>query len=252
MMNLSFKTLAIHVCLLLPMLAYSAPQHNLPAQLMYQGKPIDPLCLFNLESTKAVVDLRRCGLDSKAGYVISGKNKQLISQGFMGYDYGGKINDSANLSGYSYYKSLGTVGHSVIVQTINNSGGTGSFSFLNLIKRDGNTLKLSVINGGDRCNGGLVDVKRVGTGTSDRIIYKIHLTPYDFFTRTHDNPHHLKAYEDLSACAVCCAATAVYQRHIGADFADEKLLYVDVSDYLKNIIHSQLPQTDQGCFDTLL
>jgi hypothetical protein len=241
-MSLSFRTFAIQVFILLPMIAYATPQNTLPAQLMYLGKAIDPLCLFDLESAKSVVDLSHCGLNLKTQYKILGKNNTLMSKGFIGYDYGLKTNDSTHLSGYSYYKSLGTVGRFAIVQTINNSGGTGVFSFLNLIQRDGDSINVSVIKGGDRCNGGVVNSTRKGTSTNERLVYSVNLTPYDFLTLTHDNPHHLKAYKDLSACAACCAAHAVYQRSVGVNFSNEKLLYIDVSHYLQNITPTKTTQ----------
>ena len=92
----------------------------------------------------------------------------------------------------------------------------------------------------------------MGKGHDERLVYGVQLTAYDFLTLANDNPHHLKAYDDLSSCAVCCAATAVYQRIIGADFAHEKLLYVDASLYLQNIGHSSSTQLFQPCFDKLL
>ena len=156
------------------------------------------------------------------------------------------------LQGYSYYKSFGKVGPSAIVQTINNAGGTGSFSFLNVVRRDGNTLKLSVLNGGDRCNGALIAVKRVGKGQHERLVYSVQLTAYDYLTLANDNPHHIKAYDDLAACAVCCAGRAVYERSIGPDFANEKLLYVDASLYLKDITTASSNSRYQACFNNVL
>ena len=222
-------------------------------ELMYQGKPIDSLCLFETEDTNGRADLRKCGLDSKKGRRISGHNQQLMSKGFVGYNYGWKINGSENTRGNSYYKEFGTVGRYVIVQMLNNSGGSGVFSSLSLVKRDGDVIKISNLEGGDRCNGGLANVQRVGDGANQRLVYSVNLTAYDFLTLSNDNPHHLKAYDDLAACAVCCAATAGYQRDIGpTELAHETLLYVDSGVYSKGAGHSASEPKYQACFDKLL
>ena len=251
-MSRLFNVVFFSAFFLSSLVAFATPVTNLPDELMYQGKPIDPLCLFEIEDTKAVVDLSKCGLNSTKGKKISNEKNQLISKGFLGYDYQLSIDGIKSMSGYSYYKAFGKVGRSVIVQTINNTGGTGSFSFLNLVRRDGNVIKISVLDGGDRCNGSLVDLKRTRQGASEQLVYKVQLTPYDLLLLAKDNPHHLKAYNDLSACAVCCIGTAIYQRNIGSDFKHEKLLYVDVSLYLKNVGQTPSTQKYQACFDKLL
>jgi len=251
-MRVIFSSIFIHVFLLYPLLAFATSDPSLPDALMYRGKPLDPLCLFQIEDTKGVVKLNQCGLSSDKKPMILGKNNQLISKGFFGYDYSLKLNDAKSISGYSYYKALGNVGHSAIVQTINNSGGTGTFSFLNLVKRYGNTLKISVLNGGDRCNGGLVDMRREGKGASEHLVYSVRLTAFDFLPLANDNPYKVNAYDDLASCAICCAGVAVFQRHIGTNFKHEKLLYVDVSDHVNDLDHSASQPKYQGCFDKLL
>lgn len=243
----------IYLCVLFPMIAWAKTAEKVPSELMYNGKPIDPICLFEIENAKAKVDLSKCGLNLKKGYQVADQNKKLIAEGFVGYNYTWKLNNAMDMGGYSYYKVLGYVGHAVLVQTINKTGGTGSFSFLSLVKREGDDfIKVTVLNGGDRCNGSLVDAKRVGKGANERVVYSVSITPYDFLTLSDDNPYSVKAYDDLSACAVCCAGKAVYERSIGKNFANEKLLYVDVSTYLQNIGHSQASQPDQICFDKVL
>lgn len=225
---------------------------NLPNEFIYNGKSIDPLCLFDFQTAKEIIDLNKCGLNTEAGARIEGKNKKLTSEGFIGYDYSQKLDTSMRVQGYSYYKTFGTVGSSVIVQTINNGGGNGSLSFLNTVERNGNTLKLSVLNGGDRCNGSLADIKRVGNGAKARLIYSVQLTGYDYLLLAKDNPHHVKPYDDLAACAACCAGQAVYERKIGPNFAKEKLLYVDASLYLKDIENATSNSRYQACFNKVL
>lgn len=250
--RLIVKGFFFHLFLVLPLLVFATPQQRLPDELMYLGKPIDPICLLQVEGMKGRVDLSQCGLDLKKGYRISGSSQRLLAKGFIGYNYNSQLNDEVKMGGYSYYKAFGKVGRSVIVQTLNNSGGTGSFSSLNLIKREGNFIRISVLNEGDRCNGSLVDVKREGQGRQQRLVYGVQLTAYDFLILAHDNPHHLKAYDELSSCAVCCAGTAVFQRPIGAEFDQEKLLYIKMPDDSKNIGQPSAPPTYQACFDKLI
>lgn len=224
-----------------------------PNELLYKSKPVDPLCFFQLNKAQAVVDLKKCGIHFfKGTHLVQEENKKLIAEGFVGYNYSWKLNDVADMGGYSFYKVFGKTGHSLILQTINNGGGTGSFSSLALVQRNGDKLSVSLLNGGDRSNGALVDVKRVSKKGREYLIYSVNLTAYDYLTLANDNPHHLKAYDDLSSCAVCCAGRAVYQREIGLKFKTEKLLYVDASDYLKDINKSSPSQPYQACFDKVL
>ena len=74
-----------------------------PHALTYQGKPIDPLCFFELESSSggsSQVNLTQCGLHAEKGRSISGKNEQLIAKGFIGYDYKWHLGDGVEIQGY--------------------------------------------------------------------------------------------------------------------------------------------------------
>ena len=242
-----------HVALLCPLLTLAAPVSNVSNELMYLGKPIDSLCLFETVDTHGRADLRACGLHSQKGRHIVGQVNPLIAKGFVGYNYSFNIKGSPNTQGNSYYKKFGTVGGSVIVQMLNHSGGTGVFSSLSLVKRDGDIIKTTLLDGGDRCNGGLVNMQRVGTGTHQRLVYSVNLTAYDFLTLAKDNPRHLKAYDDLASCAVCCVATAVFQRNIGPNtLTHEKLLYVDANAYPQGAGQPSSSPKYQACFDKLL
>ena len=251
-MKLFFCVAFIQVILLFSTLGCAMPVSKLPNELIYLEKPIDTLCLFETQDTQGRSNLRKCGINSKQGRHILGQNNSLKSMGFIGYNYSWATSGSMNTRGYSYYKEFGTVGHSIVLYTMNNSGGTGNFSSLSLLTRTGNTITISNLNGGDRCNGGVVDVRRVSKGTHQRLIYSVNLTAYDFLILANTNPHKLKPYEDLSACATCCVAKAVFQRSIGPHFMNEKLLYVDSSTSPQS--SGLLPSEPkyQACFDQLL
>lgn len=243
------------LCMLLLYSVYSNAAVKLapvPANMLYKSHPIDPLCLVELESKQGMVDLATCGIQAESGRAIVGENQNLIDQGYIGYDYAMNINKSVHLQGYSYYKLFGQVGDAVIVQTIHHPGGTGDMSALLLVLRDGDKMNVTVLNTGDRCNHGLVDMQRVQTATQDYLVYGQKLTSYDFLTLSHTNPHHLKPYDDLADCAVCCKAVAVYQRNVRGDFHKETLQYVDLSVFPQESILKSQPQTYQTHFDVLM
>ncbi len=180
---------------------------SLFANLMYQGKPIDALCFYNMAEKNLTVSLKTCGISAVPGQAIAGQNKHLVNQGYTGFIYTVKTPGSSYVAhGYSYYKNYGQINGYDVVYAVNNSGGNGEFLNLMLVKQVGDTLQLKTIAGGDRCNGGVSDIKNDGKVFS----YNVNVTPFDFLTLANNNVHQLKAYDDLQACAACCVATANY------------------------------------------
>ncbi|GGI79291.1 hypothetical protein [Legionella impletisoli] len=223
-----------------------------PQILLFNGKPIDPLCFYEAGETHGNVDLSTCGLHSEPGRSITGKNTHLTDKGYFGYDYSWKMEQGASSQGYSYYKPLGMLNQSVIIETLNNSGGTGEFSSLSMVSRNNNQLSINAFQSGDRCNAGINEAKRIENESGDRLVYSINLTPYDFLVLAHDNPHDVKAYDELSACAACCVATAVYERSIGPDFNKEQLLHIQLTVQETNSQEDSFGPKYQACFDNLL
>lgn len=194
------KNIMISIAFMLPV--------SLFADLMYQGKPIDALCFYNMAEKNPTVSLKTCGISESSGQTIAGQNKHLVNQGYTGFTYTVKTPGSSYVAhGYSYYKSYGQINGYDVVYAVNNSGGNGEFSNLMLVKRIGDNLQLKSIAGGDRCNGGVSDIKNDGKVFS----YNVNVTPFDFLMLANNNANHLKAYDDLQACAACCVATANYQ-----------------------------------------
>jgi hypothetical protein len=224
---------------------------QVPHALIYKGKPVDPLCLTDINQTTARVDLSRCGISTDATRSIAQKNQQLIEQGYIGYDFHIKINPSVRLQGYSYYKIWGMNGKAVIVETIYHGGGTGELFTLSLVQRDGDSLNIRVLNAGDRCNHGIANVVRKRDNKGDYLLYNVKLTSYELVALAHDNMQHVKAYDDLEDCAICCKATATFRRDVGANFAHEQLRYVDLAAFPQDKVESSSPQKYQVCFDKL-
>lgn len=252
MMRIFWGVMALQWFLLYPVWGAVTNTNKLPAALLYKEKPIDPLCLVEFNTSIGQMDLDKCGIHAIRGREIAGENQSLISKGYIGYDYTIKINDTVRLHGYSYYKTFGENGSAVIVQTINHGGGTGEVSSLSLVAREGHDIKVTVLNTGDRCNHGLVHVAREQGALGEHLIYTSKLTAYDFLKMADNNPYHLKAFDDLDDCAICCKATAVFERAMGANFTHETLLYINLSAFPQDTINPPAPQKYQACFDTLV
>lgn len=223
-----------------------------PDNLIYKGNLIDPLCFIETSHVSDVINLDQCGLQAEPRRTNVGKNRQLINQGYLGYDYDITVDHAVRLRGYSYYKKVGTIGRATLVQTLYHAGGTGEVSSLRLIKRDGAHLTVTVLHVGDRCNHGLVEVTREQHAPQDRLVYSMKLTSHDFLMLADVNPHHLKAFDDLADCAICCKATAVFERSMGPDFHQETLRTVNLAAFPHEETVDSSPQSYQGCFDTLI
>lgn len=196
--------------------------NNLPTDLLYAGKPIDPLCIYQMESNVLTVALNNCGVQTDSNLKVTGHNNTLIKKGYIGYDY--TWSSHHNLRAASYYKYIGKINNNYILQTLNNSGGTGNFSAIYLVKRQKDMLTVQTIAIGDRCNGGIENA----SVKNQTLTYKMNLTPYDLFDLARNNPHALNAYSDLAACAICCVATATMEREVTNKISEEKLKSIEL------------------------
>lgn len=221
-----------------------AVSSNVPHGLFFLAKPVDPLCFSNLNSRSKVIDLKNCGL-AKEKLVISGENSYLINQGFIGFDWQDP-KASYPSQGESYYKGFNAGGNHYWIYTVNNSGGSGDFTAINAVKvKKAGLLEVSNLMSGDRCNGGIQDVKE----RNHHLFFSVNITAYDFLTLANDNPHHLKAYDDLETCAACCAAKAFYE----VDSAlKPQLNGVDLGAYAIDPAEMASHSRYQACFNTLL
>lgn len=185
-------------------LAYASTVGPLPAELKYLNQPIDSLCFFMSEKVTDSVDLKKCG-SNKNKVTIKPINAELSQKGYLGYNYKEK-SATPGSQGYSYYKVYPAGNNNYWVYSINNSGGTGQFSAISLVERKTeNTLGLTNIAGGDRCNGGIDEVSE----KSNALTYGVNLTAFDLIDLA-DKKTTIKPYDDLAACAVCCVAQSFY------------------------------------------
>lgn len=215
---------------------------KVPADLIYLGKPIDSLCFYNEERT-TLINLNDCGI-KKEKYMATGQDNDLIKNGYIGFNWK-DTNASFSLKGYSYYKFFPASDNSYWVYTMNNGGGSGDFTAINLMQRKNeDTIEVNTIDSGDRCNGGIQDVKKEG----DHLIFSANLTASDFLAIINQNPHHLKAYDDLAACAICCTGKAFYDV---IPNSLPKLNYIDLGT-TNNIEEMPSQGKYQSCFNKLI
>lgn len=240
----------IRIFFFFPTLGLTMPVTEFPPALMVHDKPIDPLCFGEMQ--KETLDINHCGLHAKKRRVLTGRNQTLLSKGFMGYDYQWTIDNTLNTRGYSYYKVIGTLGKSVMVETLNNFGGSGIFTSIDKVVRQGHQLHAVALAGGDRCNGGIHSATIIGQGTERRLVYQVNMTSFAMFNLLKENRNDSKPYDDLADCAICCIGTAVFQRQEVDQLSKEKLLYVDLDRSLQGPGNSSVQSKKQDCFSALL
>lgn len=171
------------------------------------GLNISPLCfeqLFGTDGPKGPIDVTTC--ESKSGY----KNIQTgIEEGRYRslYEFPSEPDMPAE-KGFSSYEFLGDIKAGSVIETYNETGGTGRFSSLILVTLNGNTLTLvDQLAGGDRCNNGLTDAN-VENG---QLAYSTNITPGDFPLLAWGSEKNIKPYEDLEASAMSCFAIATFK-----------------------------------------
>jgi len=221
-------------------LAFSAPSVTIPNELMYRGKPIDSLCFAEIPESN-LIDLRKCGAE-KSNYVVKEGYEKLMNEGFMGYAWLDSDMPSGP-QGSTYYRFYPAGKSAFWIYAINNGGGSGVFtSILQIERRDVNTLAVKLIDGGDRCNGGLENV----SVNNDIMSYSVNLTAFDVIALDNSDIK-LKAYEDLASCAVCCVAKAQYSLN-----ADDKPVFEGIK-FEKYASINEMPEQGslQGCFNKL-
>lgn len=183
-----------------------ADTSSLLSDFMYNGKPIDPLCFNQLEADKSTINLKDCG-SAKDGFEKSSENADLLKKGYYGFNWKEK-DSTSDIEGSSYYKVFDAGNNQYWVYSINNGGGSGTFTYIQLVKRENNdTMSYKAITGGDRCNGGVQDVS-----TQDyQLVYSQNITAFDLIDFGNNNQTKLKAYDDLAACAACCVGAAFFK-----------------------------------------
>lgn len=228
------RVLSFAVCLLISTAAMAAEVPEVPPDLMFDGKPLDPMCFQRWEDREAV-NVRDCAEPD-----ILPEPAEWTDLGWYGYTF--RLKDlpaEAPMRGWASWRYLGATDQGHVVETLYNGGGTGHFSTVETVRRDGDQL-VSVIThaGGDRCNGG-VEAAAVAGG---QVVTASNITPYDLVSLALGEDPPVKAYDDLAACAICCVGTATV---VGDDLAWVTLTPMDSG-------FAGPDQPVQACLDRLL
>ena len=209
--------------------------------LVINGQTVDPMCFIQRSEDEENPSYPTANCDLK-DYIAdpsdSPIDKQFIS---TNYYYVDPEMPEQKFPGFVGYKYLGEYRGLKAVQTLENGGGTGTFTALQLLKpeKDGTLSIKQTLAGGDRCNGGIANAFMDG-GT---LVYDINLTPFDFFTVAESNPKGLKAYDDIDACAICCYG---HLRYVNGK-PDSVSLLPDAIQRIQTVPEEE--QTMQSCFD---
>lgn len=233
--------------LLLPLAAMAnAVPKNIPKEFIFQNHPIDPLCIYEAKDAETLVDLNKCGIAAEHGRKITGHSDKLTKEGFYGYEY--KWPGNTPIAGYSYYKVIGQMNGKYLILSFNNTGGSGDFSGLSTVERKNHSIRVESLIDGDRCNNG---IKTAAIDSNKVLTFSLNITAADYLTLADLNPNHLKAYDDLAACAACCEGVANYQVTNLDQLTKPTLVSVDLG--TDKIVPDKNSQgTYQFCFDQLL
>lgn len=224
------------------------------SDLKFNNKSLDSLCIYEAKPGIPVT-LKHCGLSApnQNRHVIKG-NAYLSNQGYIGYYY--TIDEQSNgaipLQAYSYYRVVGQIGGRQIVQTVNNTGGTGDFTGLYSIDRpDDMHMIVNPIALGDRCNGGVVRAK-IENGT---VQYQQNITGfmlYSLIQKNNPSSPQLTPYTDLEDCAVCCVAKAGYQVVLQkGSVSQSRLMHIELGKALNQLSNNNQGQY-QNCLNKIL
>lgn len=186
----------------------------LPAEMMFHGQPIDPMCFaLPLSDDPALltgtIALDRCRADDIA--VPAAIDWRPDAQGWIGYEYGyrneGEAGAVTGRGAFSKYRYIGQVDGYHVVLTAQSGGGSGIFTALSGFRRVGDTVvRVKDYAAGDRCNGGIPDAVIKDGALS----YQIYLTPPDMLGLA-GLEEKMVPYKDLESSAASCFATAHYK-----------------------------------------
>lgn len=194
-----------------PALIPKAPGAALPATLTFKDAPVNPLCFtqtWEQPAQGAVIDLTAC--ETPAAVRSADQSSYKATPGAHGVAYrpADATVETMPMPAIIEYKYLGDVGTDHAVLLSESGGGTGFFTSLYLLKRDGDRLIIKdTLAGGDRCNNGIT-AAAVNDGA---LSYDVNLTPAALYTLAGGDNTAERPGGPLKDCAVCCYATAHYK-----------------------------------------
>jgi hypothetical protein len=161
-----------------------AAEHTLPPEMLFEGNPIDPTCVYAAFSNKRAsgIEIKNSCEEIKRlqatdeGTAVTQSDLRARPNNTFGYNY-----DLGNgTHGYFFYQYIGKTTEGIVLQTSYGSGGSGSNSDLSVYAREGDTLhKIRHIAGGDRCLGGVIEARIEGA----QLLYSHNVTPLGLYQK---------------------------------------------------------------------
>ncbi len=223
---------------------------SLPAEMLYNKKPIEPACLL--------LDLEDNSPDIRSDYRLTDclpKEASLDTPlpdapdvlGYVGYEFTRSFVSEDGTPGkqtWNYrYKYLGTLRghHANLIEFGNDDGET--YTQIKSFDRVGDKLILAdMIGGGDRCNSGMTDVFVKDGG----LHYGVNITAADFPAFGGDDGDGFEPFADLEATTDSCFGVA---HHVDGEY-ERVTLNPDIFTGVDDPSQVAEPRL-QGCFNTV-
>lgn len=214
----------------------------LPAELMYNGKPIEAICIQEIIYNEGSIDLAKC----KFSHPYMHKSNIKYDSDLIGYQY---IEQGYTMQHdcYSYYSYLGNIDGKIVVYLEENSGGISHFTYILLLDRQRNNLiKSKVFYGpGDRCNGGL----KSAYVKDGKINYITNTTPLDFLRIYQDNIKATSRDADESLSRLVDRSLSCYG---STKFEDDDFKYIKLNSRAEYDSYEDYDRFNaQECFDII-
>lgn len=216
--------------------------------LSYRHKAIEPYCfgMFLIGDSSRFeepVSLATCtdeGHSTYASYLTqeNGRYSQQMK----------RVNSPWPEHMFFNYRLVAGTAENFVVEVHGNTGGSGNFSNVIVVRREGDELHLlEEMGAGDRCNGGITgDVQQREDGT---LVYSRFITPADLYA-SEEMPED-KTLTELEFCAVCCTGMANYEGEALVSYTlTPQNPFMMAEDYVTEAIEGEGVQ--QACFNRSL
>lgn len=236
------------------------PVHASGAKETAEAVPfnIHPLCLGNLIG--AMDSSRPDEVEVKANTLTECEDATIEvearEKGAFAYN-----SSDTRLEGYTAYTFMGDLsdGRGSVFRYEYSGGGTGRFTSLWLLEGEPsggeNKLRISFLEGaGDRCNGSISNAEVIGGLTGDDLVVERLITPSDVISLGKNLPPalaSLQPYDDLTACAICCAGSVTTRRPILGNDAESIVGFeISKTNFVTGGVNDQ--GRFQACFNDVL
>lgn len=156
-----------------------------PKEMMFEGKPIDPVCIHVAEQEKTVTLQSQCAEPlgiriNDDGSPVRRGELEIRTDNSLGYPYQFELG-----SGEFRYNFIGKTNEGLLIKTGSSGGGSGYFTELAFYKREGDVLtKVRKIAAGDKC-AGHIEQANVENGN---LFYAYSVTPLELHQLYQMNP----------------------------------------------------------------